>query len=305
MTASTLPVVFGGGTPVPPTPGNLVLYVAFADKNKVLTLPSGFTSLVNVTNTSLSYMAGYRIAQTGDSAIIQGTQAMVGGGSISQGASRVWAMEIAGNYAIGQAQSAYSGESPSSPSQGTGTTSALSSGAGLGIAFFGADSVNSVRDGNSYTWSDGWTPQAEYVTDPVTNSGLPALIWATKSGGLITTGESANFSYTLGATTTIDQMAGIILTVYDTNPPVSGRSVSVTLRDGSNALLNNVTRNFWTRPSIDAAAVDGGAGGLAITCNASGVFNLTGLTIPAGAGQLTYINPADPNTCHTVPVVYA
>lgn len=82
------------------------------------------------------------------------------------------------------------------------------------------------------------------------------------------------------------------------------RSVSVTLKNATGTLLNTVSRRFWTRSTLDAAAVDGGAGGLSVVSNGVGVFALTGLSVLAGAGWLTYKDPSDDLNCHTVPVIF-
>jgi hypothetical protein len=84
----------------------------------------------------------------------------------------------------------------------------------------------------------------------------------------------------------------------------STRSTSVTLVDVSGSPLDTVSRRFWTRKNLQDAAADGGAGGLAVTCDANGVFNLTGLTVLAGDGWLTYKNAVDDMTAHTVPVTF-
>lgn len=101
--------------------------------------------------------------------------------------------------------------------------------------------------------------------------------------------------------------SGSISTVTGSSPAgtaSSARSVTITLKDGSGAALNTVSRRFWTRTTIDGAAADGGAGGLAVTCNGSGVFSLTGLLVLSGAGWLTYKDASDDMTAHTVPVVF-
>jgi len=84
----------------------------------------------------------------------------------------------------------------------------------------------------------------------------------------------------------------------------SARSCSVTLVNESGVPLDTVSRRFWTRKNLQDAAADGGAGGLAVTCNALGVFNLTGLTVLAGAGWLTYKDAVDDMTAHVVPVTF-
>lgn len=101
--------------------------------------------------------------------------------------------------------------------------------------------------------------------------------------------------------------SGDIATATATTPDgaaSSSRSLSVTLRNGAGTLLSGVTRRFWTRSTLDAAAVDGGAGGLSVTCNSVGVFSLTDLNVGAGAGWLTYKSPSDDLNCHTVPVTF-
>lgn len=84
----------------------------------------------------------------------------------------------------------------------------------------------------------------------------------------------------------------------------SARSITVTLVNGSGDPLDTVSRRFWTRNGIHDAAADGGAGGLAVTCNASGQFVLTNLLVLAGPGWLTFKDPVDDLNCHTVPVTY-
>lgn len=68
--------------------------------------------------------------------------------------------------------------------------------------------------------------------------------------------------------------------------------------------LNAVTRRFWTKATLYDAAYDGGTSGLAITCNSSGEFVLTGLTVPAGGGYLTYHDPADNTKSINIPVTF-
>lgn len=68
--------------------------------------------------------------------------------------------------------------------------------------------------------------------------------------------------------------------------------------------LNAVTRRFWTKATLYGAAYDGGTSGLAITCNSSGEFVLTGLTVPAGGGYLTYHDPADNTKSINIPVTF-
>ncbi len=68
--------------------------------------------------------------------------------------------------------------------------------------------------------------------------------------------------------------------------------------------LNAVTRRFWTKATLYGAAYDGGTSGLAITCNSSGQFVLTGLTVPAGGGWLTYHDPADNTKSINIPVTF-
>lgn len=84
----------------------------------------------------------------------------------------------------------------------------------------------------------------------------------------------------------------------------SSRSCTITLKDIGGVPLDTVSRRFWTRTALQAAASDGGAGGLAVTCNALGVFNLTGLLVLAGSGWLTYKDAADDMTAHAVPVTF-
>lgn len=82
------------------------------------------------------------------------------------------------------------------------------------------------------------------------------------------------------------------------------RAVTVTLETLAHTPLNAVERRFWTRQTINGAAIDGGSSGLAVTCNSSGVFALTGLSVPAGAGFLSWAAPGDAMTHHTVPVTF-
>lgn len=90
-------------------------------------------------------------------------------------------------------------------------------------------------------------------------------------------------------------------------PALSGRSIGITLRDAGavgQPVLNNQTRKFWTRSTLDGAVVDGGSTGISITCGTDGVFILSGLTIAAGAGYLTMADPADPSKSHNFFVTY-
>lgn len=85
----------------------------------------------------------------------------------------------------------------------------------------------------------------------------------------------------------------------------TGRSITLTLsqRVGDSVVpLNEVQRRFWTRSTLDGAAVDGSSAGIAVTCNNVGVFVVNGLTIEAGDCWLMYKDAADDMTCHMVPV---
>jgi hypothetical protein len=84
----------------------------------------------------------------------------------------------------------------------------------------------------------------------------------------------------------------------------SARSVTITLRNNAGILLSGVTRRFWTRATLDAAAADGGSTGLSFTCDSSGVFVINGLTVAGGAGWLTYKDPSDDLNCHNIPVTF-
>lgn len=85
---------------------------------------------------------------------------------------------------------------------------------------------------------------------------------------------------------------------------VATSSATLTLRDSAGALLNAVTLNFWTRTGLNTVAADGGSGGLSVTCNSSGVFTFTGLSVDAGAGFLTVQNPADNTYSANYPVTF-
>lgn len=85
---------------------------------------------------------------------------------------------------------------------------------------------------------------------------------------------------------------------------VATSSTTLTLRDSAETLLNAQTLNFWTKLTEYGAAVDGGTGGLSATCNSSGVFTFSGLSIDAGAGFLTVKNPADNTYSANYPVTF-
>lgn len=85
---------------------------------------------------------------------------------------------------------------------------------------------------------------------------------------------------------------------------VATSTTTLTLRDGAGALLNAQTLNFWTRTGLNTAAVDGGTSGLSVTCDASGVFTFTGLSVDAGAGFLTVQNPSDNTYSANYPVTF-
>lgn len=85
----------------------------------------------------------------------------------------------------------------------------------------------------------------------------------------------------------------------------ASRTVTVTIRSrATGTLLNAQARRFWTRLTLSGAAVDGSTDGLNVTCNASGAFVLTGLTIAAGAGYVTYHDPADSTKSINIPVTF-
>lgn len=85
---------------------------------------------------------------------------------------------------------------------------------------------------------------------------------------------------------------------------VATSTATLTLRDGAGALLNAQTLNFWTRTGLNTVAVDGGTSGLSVTCDASGVFTFTGLSVDAGAGFLTVQNPSDNTYSANYPVTF-
>lgn len=164
--------------------------------------------------------------------------------------------------------------------------------------------------------------------DPTAGSGftlvdVPNLAWFTSaeynddagSSGDKTVGYThSSGDWVMSAMSLIDpgggtpgNASGDIATVTASTPDGTAsttRAVTVTLKNNSGSPLVSVSRRFWTRNSLNGAAADGGAGGLAVTCDGAGVFALTGLAVLAGAGWLTYKDPADDLNCHTVPVTF-
>ena len=370
-----------------PVQGNLLLFIAMIDKSATITSPATWTQRINQSNPDLSYYAGSKVAGASESQTIN----IALGTSRS---SRLFVVEIQGDWAFGQQSVLYSGASPTLPSQSSGTTPALASSSGIGLAFWGADSTTSIAAGSGAGFTNSYSLEAFGFDDPVGNSGIPGFAFGFKNGPLTQAGEQTNFQYTIGGVA-VDQMVCMVFTVTDVGTPAatvssptpsgtiatattatigattnqaSGtayvaidtvqanitaltttasviatadgsaavsstsisipltgllssttyyyaigqrnangdsnvqygsfttaagtRQVSVTLRNGTGALMNAQTLRFFTYTDNHSAPVDGGTTGLSITSNASGVFNLTNLQVPAGAGKLKIVDPA-------------
>lgn len=153
------------------------------------------------------------------------------------------------------------------------------------------------------------TVTATQVTDGQQDSGAAAQL--ASSGAVTTTSPSIPLTGLTPGTTYYWDIAqengnGISnLQSGSFTTAAASRTVTVQLRSrATGTLLNNVARRFWTRLTLSGAAVDGGADGLNVTCNASGQFVLTGLTIAAGAGYVTYHDPADNTKSINIPVTF-
>lgn len=86
---------------------------------------------------------------------------------------------------------------------------------------------------------------------------------------------------------------------------VATTSVTVGLNSAASTALASTACKFWTKNTLDGAAVDGGSAGISGTTDASGNITLSGLTIAAGAKYLQYQVGTDPLNVHVVPVTYA
>ena len=85
---------------------------------------------------------------------------------------------------------------------------------------------------------------------------------------------------------------------------VATSTATLSLVDSGGAALNAQTLNFWTRTTLNGAAVDGGGVGLSVTSNGSGVFSFSGLSVDAGAGFITVQNPLDNTFSANYPVTF-
>jgi len=127
---------------------------------------------------------------------------------------------------------------------------------------------------------------------------------STTSPSVSITGLTANTTYYFALAQNATSGDSNVITGSFTTA-VASTTVSQTMVSSDGVTpLNGVTRRFWTKTSLYGSAYDGGTSGLAITCNSSGVFTLTGLTVPAGAGYLTYHDPADNTKSINIPVTF-
>lgn len=155
--------------------------------------------------------------------------------------------------------------------------------------------ATSTIGGNAFTTGAGVTELAGSDRN-FNSSGSRAVAFSGTASG-------STININTGSTSTNTAMSQTLLAVAF--PPLNSRSVSITLRDEKNALLNAKNRRFWTRATLDAVAVDGGSSGISVVCGADGVFTLSGLSIASGAGYLTMSDPSDTSKSHNFYVTFA
>lgn len=127
---------------------------------------------------------------------------------------------------------------------------------------------------------------------------------STLSPSVLATGLTANTTYHYALCQVTSGGNSNVLNTGSFTTALASSTVTQQMVNSVGTPLNAVSRRFWTRTSLNGAAIDGGASGLLVTCNASGQFVLTGLSIPAGAGWLTYSDDADPTKSINIPVTF-
>ncbi len=85
---------------------------------------------------------------------------------------------------------------------------------------------------------------------------------------------------------------------------VATRSVTLNI-DASAGVPYTAASKFWTRTALDAAATDGGSGGLSGTPDGTGAITLSSLAIAAGSGWVTIKETANSTNSHNYPVTFA
>lgn len=138
-------------------------------------------------------------------------------------------------------------------------------------------------------------------TSGVSNSGAVAITSTAIS--IPISGLSAGTTYYYAITQTNANGDSNVVTGSFTT---AAATTSVTVGLGaSGSPLASTACKFWTKNTLDGAAVDGGSGGISGTTDASGNITLSGLTIAAGAKYLQFQVGTDPLNVHVVPVTYA
>lgn len=123
------------------------------------------------------------------------------------------------------------------------------------------------------------------------------------SPSLLITGLTPNTLYYYALTHRVGSNNSNVVTGSFTTA-VATSTATLTLKDENNVALNAQTLNFWTRTTLNGAAVDGSTNGLSVTSNSSGVFSFSGLSVSAGAGFITVRNPNDNTFSANYPVTF-
>ena len=248
----------------------------------------------NISNTKMGMAFIAAAATSGTKTINVNFNSILGDGGV--------AVALAVNGAIEYDTSAYAEGNSAAPSASLIGVTANA----LIFAISSSRFSGGASAGSGYTRFDladrHWYDESEYMLDSGTagNKTVDMAISAEQWGI-----KAASFRVPGGSTP--GNASGDIGSVAASAPAGSAsstRAVTITLKNNAGAPLVSVSRRFWTRNTLDAAAADGGAGGLAVTCDSSGVFALTGLAVLAGPGWLTYKDPSDDLNCHTVPVTF-
>jgi len=221
-------------------------------------------------------------------------------GSAGYGINRVSGTVTAVNgYSGGNATDAYNGTMTRSYCMHDTATSFSGS---TGNTAYSTANFASVTAGSEGLHETAGSVLRNVGQGPAANADVPTTDFEGNARAGATT--DVGFSQYMVSSVNASGSVGAVSAISVSGSASSARSVSVTLLNNAQLPLVSVARRFWTRSTLDAAAVDGGVGGLSVTCDGNGVFSLTGLNVGAGPGWLTYKDPFDDLNCHTVPVTF-
>lgn len=220
----------------------------------------------------------------------------------------IYAVEITGGLLSGILDQAPAGVEDASSPFTSNVTSTTAQANELLLAFVATDTPSGTE---TITWGNSFTQlDANGDSNFVTGGSAYRIVSATGAFSTSITSDVATSAVSLiaafkeaGGTANASGAGATDAASAPAGSAAQQTSVTLTFKNAAGVAYTAPSK-FWTRQSIAGAAIDGGSGGISATPDSGGVVILSGLTIPAGPGWVSFKETADDLNCHNYPVTF-